>query len=295
MSILVRKGIDLQRKCIDVFNDFCLHAAVAAGRAVAAVATAAAALRQRVRWRRLEWRLPHLGADASGVGGVCEFVRVWCRGARGWLRAHARGWWRSESARLTCGPPGPAMRDPLRDSEENRTSLAKGAHNYTIGGGLATGEACAPETPFFGHFWISVLVYATWASSNHLPNHVRVGVGDACSASAPVVIELSRMLSSSQELVGSFQRFKDSPWPDMRDSNVMCANCDQHAEEMTQNGACGGEHWAFMPASTQRCSGTSGSVREIKALTNGDRARLRYTDKPPGTSRKKKHSKCPTQ
>ena len=224
-------------------------------------------------------------------------VTVWCREARGWanLRAHARGWWRSESARLTCGPPGPAMRDPLRDSEENRTSLAKGAHNYTIGGGLATGEACAPETPFFGHFWISVLVYATWAFSNHLPKHVRVGVGDACSASAPVVIELSRMLSSSQELVGSFQRFKDSPWPDMRDSNVMCADCDQHAEEMTQNGACGGEHWAFMPASTQRCSGTSGSVREIKALTNGDRARLRYTDKPPGTSRKKKHSKCPTQ
>ena len=34
-------------------------------------------------------------------------VTVWCREARGWanLRAHAQGWCRFESVRLTCGPP----------------------------------------------------------------------------------------------------------------------------------------------------------------------------------------------
>ena len=43
----------------------------------------------------------------------------------------------------------------------------------------ATDEAHASETPFSGHSWISVLVYATWASLNHLPSNVRVLVGSA--------------------------------------------------------------------------------------------------------------------
>ena len=38
---------------------------------------------------------------------------------------------------------------------------------------LATDEAHASETPFSGHSWISVLVYTTWASLNHLPGNVR--------------------------------------------------------------------------------------------------------------------------
>ena len=41
------------------------------------------------------------------------------------------------------------------------------------------GEAHTSETPFPGHSWISVLVYATWASLNHLPSNVRVLVGSA--------------------------------------------------------------------------------------------------------------------
>ena len=66
--------------------------------------------------RRLEWRLRHLGGDGSGVGRICEFVHVSCRGAGGWarLRVHARRWWRFEPAQITCGPPGPATRDPPR-------------------------------------------------------------------------------------------------------------------------------------------------------------------------------------
>ena len=44
---------------------------------------------------------------------------------------------------------------------------------------LAMGEAHTSETPFPGHSWISVLVYATWASLNHLPSNVRVRVGSA--------------------------------------------------------------------------------------------------------------------
>ena len=44
---------------------------------------------------------------------------------------------------------------------------------------LATDEAHASETPFSGHSWISVLVYTTWASLNHLPGSVRVLVGSA--------------------------------------------------------------------------------------------------------------------
>ena len=44
---------------------------------------------------------------------------------------------------------------------------------------LATDEAHASETPFSGHSWNSVLLYATWASLNHLPSNVRVLVGSA--------------------------------------------------------------------------------------------------------------------
>ena len=40
------------------------------------------------------------------------------------MRAHARVWGGFESRRLTCGPPGPATRDPPRHGEENPTSLA---------------------------------------------------------------------------------------------------------------------------------------------------------------------------
>ena len=40
------------------------------------------------------------------------------------MRAHARVCGGFELRRLTCGPPGPATRDPPRHGEESRTSLA---------------------------------------------------------------------------------------------------------------------------------------------------------------------------
>ena len=94
-------------------------------------------------------------------------MSVWCRGrvrvGGQRVRAHARVGGGFESRRLTCGPPGPATRDPPRHGEENRTSLAvwggtqpstcdqqRQRRDGEIGGGLAAVAAApttAPRTP----------------------------------------------------------------------------------------------------------------------------------------------------
>ena len=89
------------------------------------------------------------GVEGGGQRVCVRVVQKAC--VHGWARwrAHSWGRWKFESRRLTCGPPGPATRDPPRAGEENRTSLAEGAHSFTIEGPppLAPVESSLPVPP----------------------------------------------------------------------------------------------------------------------------------------------------